>query len=84
LPIYKSAKDKISKNISESEIEKRLLLVFEKKDTYSSIIKSSYPDLFVSRKSDNVKIKKSDSNNLQVIVDNNKLMNCLLCPECKP
>lgn len=86
LSVYKSDKDKIHKVIEENELEKRLLLVFEKKDTYNSIIKLAYPDLFVSNKLENPQInyKKSDQSILQVIVDNNKLLNCTFCPECKP
>jgi hypothetical protein len=61
-------------------------LVFEKKDTYNSIIKLAYPGLFISNKLENIKIpyKKSEQSILQVIVDNNKLLNCTFCPECKP
>jgi len=86
LSVYKSDKDKIYKIIDENEMERRLLLVFEKKDTYHSIIKSVYPDLFTSnkieyKKIDNIKIEKTS---LNVIVDNNRLLNCTFCPECKP
>lgn len=86
LSVYKSDKDKIHKMINEDEMEKRLLLVFEKKDTYNSIIKSVYPDIFASEKSKNIKVhhKKTEKSVLQVLVDNNKLLNCTFCPECKP
>lgn len=86
LSIYKSDKDKIHKMIDENEMEKRLLLVFEKKDTYNSIIKSIYPEMFVSPKNDSPKqqLNKTENIDLQVIVDNNKLINCDFCPECNP
>jgi guanosine-3',5'-bis(diphosphate) 3'-pyrophosphohydrolase len=86
LPIYKSDKDQINKIIDENELEKRLLLVFEKKDTYHSIIKFAYPNFFASNniKTVNIKVEKSDSLDSQIIVDNNKFLNCTFCPECKP
>lgn len=86
LSAYKADKDKIHKLIEDGEMERRLLLIFEKKDTYNSIIKLVYPNSFVSNKPENSKIneEKIDKSNLQVIVDNNKLLNCTICPECKP
>lgn len=86
LPIYKSEKDQINKIIDENELEKRLLLVFEKKDTYHNIIKFAYPSFFISNKIKPVSIKVEKPNFLdsQIIVDNNTFLNCTFCPECKP
>ena len=86
LPLYKSDKDAIHKIIDDGEMEKRLLLVFEKKDTFHSIIKLVYPDVFASNKMSEAKIqnKKPGKSVLQAIVDNNKLLNCTFCPECMP
>lgn len=89
LPTYSSDKDKIAKLVDQGEIERRLLLALEKKDSYGNIIKLAYPDIFSSKdkqkKQDDfvekIDIKKSD---YIPVVDNNKLINFSMCAECKP
>jgi hypothetical protein len=86
LPVYKTDKDKLSKLIDDNEMEKKLLLVFEGKETYNNIIKIVYPDAFSLPKQDlsKSKIVKKSISDVPLIVDNNTLTNCTLCPECNP
>ncbi|MCF7834998.1 RelA/SpoT family protein [Candidatus Gracilibacteria bacterium] len=87
---YDSDKDKIVKFFDRHEIERRLLLAFEKKDSYGNIIKVVYPEVFASRERSRTqknKIEKHETKKpdyIPVVVDNNKFINCTICAECKP
>lgn len=87
---YDSDKDKIVKFFDRHEIERRLLLAFEKKDSYWNIIKVVYPEVFASRERSRTqknKIEKHETKKpdyIPVVVDNNKFINCTICAECKP
>ena len=82
------------------EVERRLLQVLDKQETYWSIVRAAYPDL---KKETQWKTLITDTNVLQkelkseitaaisggvkssdVMVDNDKLLHCVFCPECKP
>lgn len=98
LPQFRSEKDQIQKLWDPLEVEKRILSVLDKQETYGGIVRSVYPDLMksiqertvvsdVSLLSDD--LKKSihvtpESLDRSVIVDNDKSLHCIFCPECTP
>ncbi len=74
--------DQISKDLSDIEIEKKLIEIADKKSNYTKLIKEHYPHL----KDDKQKIIKSEKseNKNRVIIDGNAIFNYQLCPECRP
>lgn len=99
LPLYGSEKDKISRSGDQAEMERRLLAVLDKQDSYGSILKDCYPEFkkTVEEKSvlkDSETEKKELKNQIlwegssfgpeHVIVDGDKHFQCFFCPECKP
>lgn len=99
LPLYASEKDKISKSGDQIEVEKRLLAVLDKQDSYGNIVRDSYPELKKSEEEKTIlkdsEVEKSDLkaqiNSWEqgfwpenVIVDGDKHFHCFFCPECKP
>jgi GTP diphosphokinase / guanosine-3',5'-bis(diphosphate) 3'-diphosphatase len=91
LPLFHSVGDQISKKFSKDEIEKKLLAIFDKKETYSQLIKSVYPKEFAAQKIQKgpwLKSVEKDphtlSHHLAVIVDGDALINYYFCYECKP
>lgn len=98
LPVYRSEKCKIIKLGEVLEVEKRLLAVLDKQETYANIIRDAYPDLLKNQAETTV-VKDSDLQKellkqqvksvqqifpLSVIVDNNQHLTCFFCPECQP
>jgi hypothetical protein len=79
-------------------VEKRILSVLDKQETYGSIVRSVYPDLMknlqektvvsdVSLLSEDLKKTiplSSEYVDRSVIVDNDKSLHCIFCPECEP
>ena len=82
------------------EVERRLLQVLDKQETYWWLVRAAYPDL---RKETQWKTLISDTSQFErelkseitsaisgevkssdVIVDNDKMLHCVFCPECKP
>ncbi len=86
LPLFRSTGDQISKKLTKEEIERRLIGILDKKETYMQFIKSVYPkDLFVKSDTNfDYKPHPSLPSLPTVIVDNDELVNYYLCPECKP
>ena len=100
LPLFRSEKDKIQKLDDALEVEKRLLLVLDKQETYWNIVRDAYPDLMknavektvikdVSQQKDELKVQlqaqqQNTTSPLAVIVDNDKHLHCFFCPECHP
>jgi len=91
LPLFHSTGDQISKKYSKDEIEKKLLAIFDKKETYSHFIKSVYPKEVIAQKEQQSigtqPIKRDLQNlkeNLTVVVDGDTLINYYFCHECKP
>jgi hypothetical protein len=80
------------------EVEKRILSVLDKQETYGGIVRSVYPDLMKNIQEKTVisdasllneDLKKSitipsESLDRSVIVDNDKSLHCIFCPECIP
>lgn len=98
LPAYRSEKCRISKLAELLEVEKRLLSVLDKQETYGNIIRDAYPEL-MKNQAERTVVKDSDLQKeslkeqvrsalqpspLSVIVDNNPHLSCFFCPECKP
>ncbi len=95
LPTFRSDKDKIQKLDEPLEVERRILMVLDKQDSYGNIVRAAYPDLLknvveksVIKDSDELKEDlKYEIKNLtssSVVVDNDKHLNCSFCPECQP
>ena len=100
LPMFRSDADLIQKLWEPVEVERRLLQVLDKQETYWWLVRAAYPNL---QKEAQWKTLIYDANILQkelkseitsvaiwqalstdVIVDNDKLLHCIFCPECKP
>lgn len=96
LPAFRSDKDKIQKLDEPLEVEKRILAVLDKQDTYGNLVRAAYPDLLknvveksVIKEVDELKDElrneiKNLTSSREVIVDNDKHLHCLFCPECQP
>ena len=96
LPTFRSDKDKIQKLWEPLEVEKRILMVLDKQDTYGNIVRDAYPDLLknvvektVLEDSDEFERGLKDEivapvSSSSVVVDDDKLLNCVFCPECQP
>ena len=100
LPLFRSDADLIQKLWEPLEVERRLLQVLDKQETYWSLVRAAYPDLqremqwktLITDASALQKDLKSeitsaiswDVKSSDVIVDNDKLLHCVFCPECKP
>lgn len=99
LPLYWSEKDKISKSTDQLEIEKRILSVLDKQETYWNIVRDSYPDAWKSVEEKTIlkdtEVEKSDLKTqihtlesgflpADIVVDGDKFLHCFFCPECKP
>ncbi len=96
LPLFRSDKDTIHKLWDALEVEKRLLGILDKQETFGSLVREAYPDLLknVLEKSiikdvgDQTESLKQELNPLEikerVIVDGNNYLSYTLCPECKP
>lgn len=98
LPFFRSEKDLIQKLGESADIERRILGVLDKKESYGDIVKEAYPDF---RKEVQEKTLQnttvSETNTLktaitnpwtegretQVIIDNDKKLHCIFCPECE-
>lgn len=98
LPLFRSDKDLIQKLGEPLEVEKRILLVLDRQETYGNIVRSAYPELTKNIQEKAVlndtsgpqpdlrqSIQASPSEvPMEVIVDNDKFLHCIFCPECKP
>jgi len=85
LPTFNSDQDQIQKKYSETKLEKKFLNILDRKENYSQLIKSVYPQ---ERKKyqDQRSAKRTSPKkiNKDVLVDCNKMINYTLCLECKP
>lgn len=89
LPSLNSKEDKISANIDKKELDRQLIEALDNKSIYNKLIKWAYPKeyyAFIAEKLEttNNTQKESKAENLDIIIDWNKLSNYNLCPECKP
>ena len=87
LPSLGSAEDLVKKHFEEEELEKRYMSIYDKKDTFSSLVKEVYPEqrkLHTQKQTKKPSTKKSVSSLSEVIVDGDPLLNYYFCPECKP
>lgn len=86
LPWLWTEKDQISKIYKKEEMDKKLLNIIDKKNTYNQLIKSAYPKQRDSLKKIN-KIpapKKIIKEEIEIIIDSDKSLNYKLCKECSP
>lgn len=100
LPMFRSDSDLIQKLWEPLEVEKRLLMVLDKQETYGWLVRAAYPNL---QKETQWKTLITDSSILEkdlkseviwwitwdakpsdVFVDNDKSLHCIFCPECNP
>ena len=100
LPMFRSDADLIQKLWEPLEVERRLLQVLDKQETYWWLVRAAYPDL---KKETQWKTLISDTSQFEkelkaevtstalgkalstdVIIDNDKLLHCVFCPECNP
>jgi hypothetical protein len=80
-------------------VEKKILLVLDKQLTYGDIVRTAYPKLHKTLQdktviSDVATQQKELKNGIhstviggeprEVIVDNDKSLHCIFCPECSP
>lgn len=100
LPQFRSEKDKIQKLWDPLEVEKRILLILDKQETYGGLVRAAYPDFFPAVQNKVIVLDSSleqeelkskvytpytgAPQSSEVIVDNDKVLNCILCPECRP
>ncbi|MCX6825142.1 MAG: RelA/SpoT family protein [candidate division SR1 bacterium] len=91
LPLLYSSGDKISKQYSKEEIEKKLIAILDKKETYLQLIKFVYPKEIAAKKENEYtgpKIVGKDLKDLKetlgVLVDGDSLINYYFCHDCKP
>ena len=100
LPLFRSDSDLIQKLWEPIEVERRLLQVLAKQETYWWLVRAAYPDLqketqwktFISDTSQFERELKAEVTSAalgkalstDVIIDNDKLLHCIFCPECNP
>jgi (p)ppGpp synthase/HD superfamily hydrolase len=71
----------------KKDIQKKLLDALEIKWIYSDLIKSAYPEKYKEIKSQSTKQKIAEiiwNKKRGIIIDDDKLLNYSLCPECNP
>ncbi len=91
LPLLYASTDLISKKYNKDEIEKKLLIVLDKKETYLHFIKEFYPQE-VAQATERAyvwpKIAEKELHSLKenfaVVVDGDALFNYSFCQECMP
>lgn len=85
LPAFESKTDQISKIFEKKELQKKLIEALDNKSIYWDIIKFAYPEKYKAVKVQNTKQKiVSTIWEKKIIVDDDKLINYTLCPECNP
>ncbi len=89
LPILNSKDDKVSELFEKKDLDKQLLEALDNKTIYTKLIKTTYPKEyqdFIKEQIDIpvVKPKEATTKSPDIIIDNNKLANYVLCPECNP
>ena len=87
LPFLNSKDDLISNLYEKKDLQKKLIDALEIKWIYSEIIKSAYPEKYKTIKSQTTKQKIANiiwTKNRGIIIDDDKLLNYSLCPECHP
>jgi (p)ppGpp synthase/HD superfamily hydrolase len=80
-------------------VERRILLVLDRQETYGNIVRAAYPELQKALQDKTVvsdvslqqtELKKSIQTSFTasledvVVVDNDKSLHCVFCPECTP
>ena len=87
LPFLNSKDDAIWNMYEKKDLQKKLLDALEMKWIYSELIKSAYPEKYKEIKSQTTKQKIAEviwDSKKGIIIDDDKLLNYVLCPECDP
>lgn len=87
LPTLGAKESEISKLYEKKDLEKKLIDATENKLLYNEIIKKAYPKEykeFYQSKETKVPQKTKNTNIKNIIIDDDKLINYYLCPECRP
>lgn len=88
LPILNNKDNLINKVYDKKLLNNKLIDALETKWLYNTIIKSAYPKIYqayIQKINPTKKIDKpKKTKHTNVIIDDNKLINYYLCPECKP
>ncbi len=89
LPSLNSKENEINKIYDKKELQKKLIDAIENKLVYNEIIKTAYPteykDFYQNKTETKKNTKKIEDKQIKhVIIDDDKLINYYLCPECKP
>ena len=92
LPQLNSKENKITKFYEKKELQNKLIDALENKWIYNEILKTIYPDEYKKHidKQHPQNIQKPEKTNKlskkthTVIIDEDKLLNYYLCPECRP
>ena len=90
LPNINSKNNLINKVYNKKELEKKLIDAIENKSIYNEIIKSwyieKYKEYTQNKYTSEIKNTKNIDKNIErnIVVDDDKLINYYLCPECKP
>ncbi|HKL44478.1 MAG TPA: RelA/SpoT family protein [Candidatus Absconditabacterales bacterium] len=82
-----SNENKINKIYGKKELEGKLIDAIEQKSIYNNIIKSAYPETYKKhfKKASSHKPKEKEKNKtINIIIDEDKILNYHLCPECNP
>ncbi len=87
LPYLYAKEDNISTLYEKKDLQKKLLDALDIKWIYSELIKSAYPKKYKEIKAQSTKQKIANiiwNKNRNIIIDDDKLLNYVLCPECNP
>ncbi len=96
LPLLNSKENKINKIYERKELHNKLIDALENKWVYNEILKTIYPDEYKeytdkqhpqnikTQENSNNKTAKLSTKTHTVIIDEDKLLNYYLCPECRP
>ncbi len=91
LPLLNDPKDMFHKKYSAEELEKKLLMLFDKKESYADAIVAVYPKCLGTQGIESSPISCIAQDELAllkdkflVVVDNDTLLNYYFCSDCKP
>jgi len=85
LPLFNSKKDRITKEFSGEALERLMYRVLDRQLTVTKLIKDFYPETAVSlEKIPDKQIVEDKPKVGRVIIDENKIVDYELCPECQP
>gem|GEM_PF-3552736 len=70
--------------LDEKQLHDVLFQVLDKKVTFDQLIRQTYPEQWAQKHPKKVLISQSISMTANVIVDEDKHIDYVLCPECNP